>query len=112
MINMASKSVEFLVGLVILLVIGSVIYLSVKEGWLGQEMVKYQKCPQYMNWVPASSTVQGKKQVTFLGKERPYWIIPKEKRPDGGWDSIDGFWDAETPKRWNEGWQNDFCMFD
>lgn len=36
------------------------------------------------------------------------WTIPKKKNPEGGWDSITGFWEAETPDRWTETWNEVF----
>ena len=35
--------------------------------------------------------------VTPLSYCSVYWTIPKIKNADGGWDSIDGFYDAENP---------------
>jgi hypothetical protein len=53
-----------------------------------------------------SVTSSSDPEVTKLSYCTTYWTVPKEKNPNGGWDSIDGFWDAVDPNRWNETWQS------
>lgn len=76
----------------------------------------YTGRPKFMHWLPPSSGVPGKSNhgqcVSEVGPRRTYWLIPKEKNPTGGWDSIDGFWDAESPTSdyKKETWLNDFNL--
>lgn len=107
-----SKVTEFVVGLVVLAVIGAGLYLVIKEGWFGQEQVQLRPETKVVSWMPASQAQSGPgstQEKTYIGIPKPYWIVPKKKRPDGGWDSIDGFWNAESPTRWDEKWQFSFC---
>lgn len=47
------------------------------------------------NWNAATTAYE----TSQIGPRRTYWLIPKEKNPNGGWDSISGWWDGETPTR-------------
>ena len=46
--------------------------------------------------------------ATKMKERRVFWTIPREKNPDGGYDSITGWYDAVSPRRWDETWGNVF----
>lgn len=45
-----------------------------------------------------------------LAKNLVYWRSPNQQNPDGGWTSLEGFWEVEQPGYYtNETWQKGFC---
>lgn len=106
---------SLLILISLLLIGGGVIIYS--SNYYSQENSEYTGPPLFLHFNPASQPWPCSKPIpsknannteTEVGPRRTYWTIPRKQNPSGGWDSMSGWYECETPEYYNETWQDSF----
>ena len=90
--NINWLNVSIIIGLIIAIILWGIGYGMSSNN--KQSHVNYNSG----SWDSATSAFT----TSQIGPRRTYWLIPKEKNPNGGWDSVGGWYESETPVRHEE----------
>lgn len=94
------------VALIVLVLAGYMYENNYYQARLGYPQNRtYSGGPLFGNFNDASKAIpdcDADQTSTAIGPRRTYWLIPNEQRASGGWDSMSGWYECESPCRWNE----------
>lgn len=92
------KTVLYYAGIVVLSLVIILILLIYKTG---KELQLKRSQKNSIKTTDSSMT------KTWIGPVKNYQIIPAQKNPNGGWDSITGWYEpANKEQYWKETWMN------
>ena len=87
--------------LVVLIVVG---FVGIDKMGYSQEMTVLLNDPYAAKSTTTTNPITGT-TTTTLPCCSVNWKIPKHLQEQGGWNSIRGWWEDESPYRWQQDWE-------